>query len=1004
MSRNFLTLILFLAFYSVENLLQAQPASELYDQANELYYEGRYREAEEIFLSALNLYENQFGREHKETLRSIGRLGRTYSQLRENEKAMNYLREAYAISNKLYGSESAESAYCLIDIGHVYSQMYEPDRANETYSQALSRFEKLFGKESSKTANVLMNIGSAYQKKADYLDAEKYYLRAFEIFSKVSEPDSEDFNRIYSNMGYMYRKKGDLEKALDFGLKALEIKLKNYEPSHPSVGKYYRNIGRVYEEMNRMHEALPYMQKAVEITEASLGPNHPQTAGSFNELAHIYAGKRQYDTALLLYQKGNRLLEKTLPADHPYVVAGYFNIALIYNETGQLETALEYYRIAIRRLLSRSYRPGNLIAQARNDMASVFYQQKALDSALIYCQMALEEISPDFTFQGDDFYENPSLSNVQAQTLLLRILTNKASILEERYNQFRTDENDLPESLNTILLAVQLIEEIRLGYQSESSRQYLSTGAAEIFRTGVRVAMELFKKTGDEKYLWQAFELSEKSKASILWRSLNEGSALGAAGIPEQEQETIARFEQQIANLEEELARFDEEVNNDKMASLRSKLFDVKLEYSRHLTYLENSYPAFYELRYEPPVADQERLTKKLSDSDMALVHYFYDEDSVFIFLLDKKGIQGFMRPFKIDLAGAVKNVREFKIANLFSSESEAVHQVYLQNLQNLYSQLIKPVRDKLQDIEKLVVIPHGIIHYLPFEMLLEEVNGPDFRNQPYLLHDFTIQYAWSAALWAKELPYTSVPRMPYAGFAPSFNFNGSEQVISNNYRSALSSLTYSSQEITDAQALFGGRIFINEDATKESFMLFAPTSQILHLATHAIVDNERSLQSVLAFAGYAALPADQYLYAHEIYNLKLAAEMAVMSACNTAYGELAEGEGVMSLGRAFFHAGCRSVIMSQWPANDRTTYSLIDNFYQYIVQGQHKDEALRNAKIAHLSNADALTAHPYFWAGMIAVGDMRPMPTDKIPNEFIWLMSGLVVIGLLTLVFKLRV
>jgi CHAT domain-containing protein/tetratricopeptide (TPR) repeat protein len=985
------------------NLAQAQPASDLYDQGNDLYYEGRYREAEKLFLNALELYENQFGREHKETLRLINRLGRTYSQLRENEKALHFLQEAFVITNKLYGSESAESAYCLIDIGHSYAQMYEPENANEAYNKALAIIEKTHGKESSRTANVLMNIGSAYHKKGDYLDAERYYLRAFEIFSKVSEPDSEDFNRIYSNMGYMYRKKGDLEKALDFGMKALEIKLKNYEQAHPSVGKYYRNIGRVYEEMNRMEEALPYMQRAVEITESSLGSDHPQTAGSFNELAHIYAGMRQYDTALLLYQKGNRLLEKALPADHPYVVAGYFNIALIYNETGQLDHALEYYRIALAKLLTRSYRPGNLIAQTRNDMASVFFQQKALDSALVYCQMALAEISKNFLFHGDNLYNNPSIDEVQAQTQFLRILANKASILEEHYKQDITDEINLLQSLNTILLAVSLIEEIRLGYQSESSRQYLSTGTAGIFRTGVRVAMELYKKTGDQKYLWQAFELSEKSKASILWRSLNEGSALGAAGIPEQEQETIASFEQRIATFEEELSQSDEETDDDKTASLRSKLFDVKLEYSRHLTYLENSYPAFYGLRYAPSVVDQERLTRKLSDSDMALINYFYDDDSMFIFLLGKKGVQGFVQPFTIDLAGTVKNVREFEIAMLLSSGSEAVHQAYLQHLQDLYSQLIKPVRDELQDIKRLVVIPHGIIHYLPFEMLVEEVNGPDFRNQPYLLHDFIIQYAWSAALWEKEIPYTSVPRLTYAGFAPSFNFKGSEDEINNKYRSALSNLTFSVQEIADAQTLFGGRVFNDESATKEAFRLYAPTSRILHLATHAIVDNERSLQSGLAFAEEPGSHGDQFLYAHEIYNLKLSAEMAVMSACNTAYGELAEGEGVMSLGRAFFHAGCRSVIMSQWPANDRTTYGLMYQFYQLIAQGQHKDEALRNAKLAHLANADALTAHPYFWAGMIAVGDMRPMPKGKITNKWIWALSGLIIIGLAVLVFKLR-
>lgn len=1002
MMRKFLIFILFLVFYSSGNSPKAQSASELYEQANELYYSGRYREAEKIFLNALALYESQFGRQHKETLRPINRLGRTYSRLRENEKALHYLQETYTITNKLYGAESPEAAYCLIDIGHTYAQMFEPDQANIFYGKALAIIEKTYGMESSKTANLLMNIGSAYQKKADYFDAEKYYLRAFEIFSKVSEPDSEDFNRIYSNMGYMYRKKGDLEKALDFGVKALEIKLKNYDPAHPSVGKYYRNIGRVYEEMNRMAEALPYMQKAVEITESSLGSNHPQTAGSLNELAHIYAGMHQYDTALLLYQKGNRLLEKMLPADHPYVVAGYFNIALVYNQTGQLDIALDQYRIALARLLSRSFRPGNLIAQARNEMASVFLQQKALDSALVYCQMALAEIAAGFSYQRNDLYQNPSIDDVQAQTQFLRILDSKALVLEARYKQNDSEEVNLQESLNTILLAVRLIEKMRLGYQSASSRQYLSKGTAGVFKTGVRVAMALYQKSGDQKYLWQAFELSEKSKASILWRSLNEGSALGAAGIPEQEQQTIAGFEQRIASLEEYLARFDEEADSLAAAALTSKLFDAKLQYSRQITFLENNYPAFFQLRYAPPKTDPQQLLQKLTDSGRAMISYFYDDDTMYIFLLSQNELLGYILPLTIDLASTVKSIREFDVSTLLGSGHDAMHLAYLRQLQLLYSHLIEPIRDDLQDISKLVVVPHGVIHYLPFDMLIEEVLSSDFRRQPYLLHDYTIQYAWSAALWAKEVPLAHAPRLSYAGFAPSFNNADAAAGINYNYRSELSDLTFSAKEITDAQKVFGGRVFLDTDATTTAFRNYAPSSRILHLATHAIVNNEHSLQSVLAFSVDPDSSADQFLYAYEIYNLKLSAEMAVMSACNTAYGELAEGEGVMSLGRAFIHAGCRSVIMSQWPANDRTTYGIIEYFYQYIALGKYKDEALRNAKIDHLATADALTSHPFFWAGKVAVGDMRPMPVDKHSKWWVWSLSALMLIGLVVLVSRL--
>ncbi|MBE0660932.1 MAG: CHAT domain-containing protein [Bacteroidales bacterium] len=1003
MSRSFLIFIIVLAFCSAMNPAQAQSASELYDQANELYDEGRYKEAEKLFLKVLELFENQYGREHKETLRPINRLGRTYSQLRENEKALHYLQEAFGIAQKLYGSESAEAAYRLIDIGHVYSQLYEPDKANKTYNQALKLFKKLFGKVSSKTANVLMNIGSAYQKKGDYLDAERYYLRAFEIFSKVSEPGSEDFNRIYSNMGYIYRKKGDLEKALDFGQKALEIKLKNYEPTHPSVGKYYRNIGRVYEEMNRMEEALPYMQKALEISESSLGNDHPHTAGAYGEVAHIHAAMRQYDTALRIYQRSIQLLENTLPADHPYVVAGYFNIATVYNELGLLKKALEYYHVALQKLLSRTFRPGNLVAQAYRDLASVHFRINEFDSALIYCQRGLEAIATNFVFQDGEYFANPSIAEVQAQIEFLGILGLKAELLEELYNLKSSEITNLEEALNTTLLAVQLIEDMRLGYQSESSRQYLSSGTSGIFKTGVRVAMQLYQETGNKKYLWQAFGLSEKSKAIILWRSMNESSAIGAAGLPESEREAIANLEQRFAILEEEVAQFDEGVENDINSAVRSELFNVKLEYDKLIKSLEKTYPDFYELRYAPPVVTQENLIRKINGSQLAVLSYFYDDTAMYIFLFDKDGLKGYAQPLISNFTNTITSIREFDLSDLLGMNSGADRLAYLQQLNDLYMLLVEPVRNRLAEQSNLLIIPHGILNYLPFEMLIERVDGSDFRQQPYLIHDFTIQYAWSAALWAKEIQPATASRLSFAGFAPSFAFSESEPGSENTYRSTLANLTFSSQEIKDAQKMLGGKVFIDEVATKSSFRLYAPASRVLHLATHAIVNNEKYLKSGLSFAVENGSEKDDFLYAYEIYNLKLSAEMAVMSACNTGFGKIAEGEGVMSLGRAFFYAGCKSIIMSQWLANDRTTYELMDNFYQKIVEGQTKDQALRNAKIEHLTNADALTAHPYFWAGMIAVGDMRPLTQEQTIYKWIWIFAALVLGGLMILVFKRR-
>jgi len=112
------------------------------------------------------------------------------------------------------------------------------------------------------------------------------------------------------------------------------------------------------------------------------------------------------------------------------------------------------------------------------------------------------------------------------------------------------------------------------------------------------------------------------------------------------------------------------------------------------------------------------------------------------------------------------------------------------------------------------------------------------------------------------------------------------------------------------------------------------------------------------------------------------------MSACNTGFGQLAEGEGVISLGRAFSYAGCKSVLMSLWMANDNSTSSLMNGFYEKLAQGECKDKALQSAKLKYLESSDPLMAHPYFWAGMIAVGDMSEVTQSNFSSAP-WMIGG---------------
>ena len=118
----------------------------------------------------------------------------------------------------------------------------------------------------------------------------------------------------------------------------------------------------------------------------------------------------------------------------------------------------------------------------------------------------------------------------------------------------------------------------------------------------------------------------------------------------------------------------------------------------------------------------------------------------------------------------------------------------------------------------------------------------------------------------------------------------------------------------------------------------------------------------------------DNKLYAYEVYNLKLNAQMAVLSSCSSGFGKMQKGEGMMSLARGFIYAGCPSIIMTLWQVADQSSSELMTSFYKYLKKGKSKQEAMRLAKIEYLESADDITSNPYFWSGFVVLGDSSPI------------------------------
>ncbi|MBX2816050.1 MAG: CHAT domain-containing protein, partial [Saprospiraceae bacterium] len=210
----------------------------------------------------------------------------------------------------------------------------------------------------------------------------------------------------------------------------------------------------------------------------------------------------------------------------------------------------------------------------------------------------------------------------------------------------------------------------------------------------------------------------------------------------------------------------------------------------------------------------------------------------------------------------------------------------------------------------------------------------------------------------------------PYAKIDSFFLPGQSSATLSNSRNEAMA--------IND---LVGARVYIDEAATLEQFEN-SLSSSIIHIASHAENSSVSSEQSRILFN------ANESLFQFEIALKKIQAQLITLSACETFSGRSIPAEGALSLARAFFQAGAKSVIASLWPVDDASTSEIMINFYKHLKKGKRKDTALRLAKQDFLANADPRWQHPYYWAGFIAIGDMSPLDFGGTPSWIYWLMA----------------
>lgn len=901
------------------------------------------------------------------------------------------------------------------------------DSSEVYYLSAAAIYQKIEDWESY--IKLLNGLAVVSYYKSDYETLQSYSQKAFDTAREHLGPSHSLYQDALNNLTAYYYNKGAYSKNDRLLKKILSLNLKNTN-AYKQISKTYQNLGTNAFVMNNLQkalayqkEALRYRQKSDELVQLELSNNYKDIGLTFQELgqydsARVYLNKslsivKEFDASKFKIAAINRIstlhglvevmmLDQKQQAAKTYAQQAlslqkddkafrkaftYELLARIDKEEGNYKQALENLQNA-NRLAQLNYRNNSYpkIARKLAATADLYEQLQQNQQALDYYQKGLTTLAPGYALPTS--LANPPADQLLAPPDALNILHGKAQLLLQLAQQ-SADEEQLRLSLATFHTAADLIAKMRRGVLTTDAKNALAEKSVDIYEGAIATALALHQKTNDPGFLESAFRLAESNKALLLLESINARQASGFAGLPDslREQEEnlrtdLAFYQKKI--LEEKQKK--EKADADKIKRWQEQIFKLDQQYDWLSSRLESDFPLYHKLKYQDNTLDLPKLQQQLASSSSALLEYFAGEKQWYVFVLTANGLQvaSIDATSKTDLA--IESLRQFARQSPEGGLSAETYLQFTQNAHELYQQLIRPATTLLpQGIEQLLIIPDYTLAFLPFDLLLTNpVQDASAGFHPdkvdYLLEQYLLSYDYSATLWSRSQEKENIDfEQPFIGFAPSFS-----PVFADAVRSCTSDQLYSlrcnQSEIKAIGEMLGGTQLVAKEAGKPAFEQYAAQSQILHLATHACVDEQDPMFSKIYLA-------DDYLSIYDLYNTQLQSELVVLSACNTGSGKLLRGEGVMSLARGFMTAGCASTVMSLWSVDDCATSDIMTNFYKHLKEGRSKQAALRLAKLDYLASANKAQQHPYYWSAFVQYGNGRPL--EELSTAINWILLG---------------
>jgi CHAT domain-containing protein len=774
-------------------------------------------------------------------------------------------------------------------------------------------------------AKILNWRALALNKQQDFVGSLDAYHQAIGIFEKL-HTKGEDLAFCYKNAAQVYIRRGSFKLADEYLLAAISV-----DTSKRYLASNYGQLANSAYWKDSLELAFKYYQNARAFPDLN-----GSTEASLNEVG-----------ALILTQRGSlteakELAQKALEyyrsdaAKYAYqILRALTALADIATRQNQPARAERYYREAAAEAAAHFKNKSREVAKLFIETGLFYENRGQTQKALGLYQQALIQAFPDFN--SPNIADNPAVAEAPLESQAMRAATAKARAL------LKTASDKAPASLrlnaaHCFDLAFAVATRLRHTYGHDADKMTQSTALRADYQSATLNLWSLWKTSTNQAYLERLFALIEQTKAQALADALQQQRALALAGIPDSLLNREASFRLEAAAFSKSLTEKLQEGDSAGIVTAKTRAFLSQKTYDDFLLKLEQQFPKFREYTDADLPTDFALVSKALPDT-AALLSWFDAGDRYLWLWLHRGQLSAgeVLRDTALNqqLSGFIGLLADL-------NRQQADPAAFLNLARTLGKKLLPP---DVAQVKSLVIVPDGLLSYLPFEVLLTAAPTQNsYAAAPYLLRSCAPVYVWSAKL----LTTPPLARLGegLAHFAP----------FAATSRNDLSLLPHS---LADVPESVSADQWAGAAANSSAFLKQADQFRILHLSTHAQVG--KSGEPGIEFF-------DRTLRQQEIYAQRLQADLVCLSACETGAGQFAGGEGVLSLARAFAYAGAQSLVASLWQVNDQTTATLFSGFYQNLDKGMSRSEALRKAKLAAL-DAPGATKAPFYWAAFTLNG-----------------------------------